>query len=70
VEQVRVELRSSKAVVVLVAVLGVSGYRGYSRFRTVDVAGRNALRSWLVNDYEGRGSSGMERRRPVSRRFA
>lgn len=49
-EQVRVELKGWKAIVLLVALLAVTSYRVYSRFRTVDEAGRDVLRAWLVND--------------------
>lgn len=61
-DEVRIELRGWKAVVVLVAVLAVSGYRVWSRFRTVDDRGREALRTWLVKDYQGLGPSGLARR--------
>jgi len=40
--QARVELTGWKAILVLVAVLGISGYRLSSRFPTVDDAGREA----------------------------
>jgi hypothetical protein len=54
-EQTRIELHGWKALIVLVAILGVTGYRFYSRFQPVDEGGRGALHDWLVKDYEGRG---------------
>lgn len=60
--QVSVNLTGWKAIVVLVAVLGLSGYRVHSRFRTVDDVGRGVLRTWLANDYVGRGPRGLAQR--------
>jgi hypothetical protein len=47
------DLTGWKAVAVLAVILGVSGYRIYSPFPTVNDDGRTALREWLVKDYTG-----------------
>jgi hypothetical protein len=60
--ETRIELTGWKAIVVAVIVLAVSGYRIYSRFPSVNDAGREALRSWLVKDYTGRGPRALARR--------
>ena len=60
--QVHVELTGWKAILVLLAVLGISGYRLSTRFPAVDEAGREALRHWLVKDYEGRGPAALAQR--------
>jgi len=60
--QARVELTGWKAILVLVAVLGISGYRLSSRFPTVDDVGREAIRDWLVKDYTGRGPAALAQR--------
>jgi hypothetical protein len=54
-EQVRFELKGWKAVAVVAIVLGVSGYRLSTRFPNVDENGREAIRDWLVKDYQGNG---------------
>ena len=46
----------------LVVILGVTGYRIYSRFPTVSDDGRKALREWLVKDYTGRGPRALAQR--------
>ena len=58
----RIELTGWKAIVVAVLILGVSGYRVYSRFQTVSDDGRGALREWLVKDYTGRGPKDLAKR--------
>lgn len=60
--ETRIELTGWKAILVLVAVLGVSSIRLYSRFPNVTDDGREALRSWLVKDYEGLGPSALAQR--------
>ena len=60
--ETRIELTGWKAILVLVAVLGVSGIRIYSRFPKVSEDGRDALRSWLIKDYEGRGPRALAQR--------
>jgi hypothetical protein len=58
-EGTRIELTGWKAIAVLVVILGISGVRIYSHFATVDDAGREALREWLVKDYTGRGPKAL-----------
>jgi hypothetical protein len=58
----RIELTGWKAIVAVVLILGVTGYRIYSRFPTVNDDGREALRAWLVKDYTGRGVKDLARR--------
>jgi hypothetical protein len=60
--ETRIELTGWKAIVVAVLILGVSGYRVYSRFQTVSDNGRGALREWLVKDYTGRGPKALAKR--------
>ena len=58
--ETRIELTGWKAIVVAVLILlGVSGYRFYSRFQTVNDGGQEALRTWLVKDYTGRGPKAL-----------
>jgi hypothetical protein len=57
--ETRIELTGWKAIVVAVLILGVSGYRVYSRFQTVGDDGRGALREWLIKDYTGRGPKAL-----------
>jgi hypothetical protein len=61
-EETQINLTGWKAALVILAVLGVTGYRTYARFRTVDDPGREALRIWLVNDYQGRGPAALAQR--------
>jgi len=60
--ETRIELTGWKAIVVAVLVLGVAGYRFYSRFQSVSDDGRGALREWLVKDYTGRGPKALAKR--------
>jgi hypothetical protein len=60
--ETRIELTGWKAVVVAVIILAASGYRIYSRFPTVSEDGREALRTWLVKDYTGRGPKALAQR--------
>ena len=60
--ETRIELSGWKAVVVGLLILGVSGYRVASRFPTVNNEGRDALRTWLVRDYTGRGPKALAKR--------
>jgi hypothetical protein len=62
VTETRIELTGWKAIVVAVLILGVSGYRVYSRFQTVSDDGQGALREWLVKDYTGRGPRALAKR--------
>jgi hypothetical protein len=57
-----IELRGWHAVVVLAVILGVSGYRISARFPNVPSDGRDTLRKWLVDDYEGRGAAALKQR--------
>jgi hypothetical protein len=61
-EQTRFELKGWPAIIVVVLILGVSGYRLYSRFPTVNDDGREALRGWLVKEYTGRGPRALAQR--------
>ena len=60
--ETRVELTGWKAIAVVVVILGVTGYRIYSRFPAVNDDGREALRTWLVKDYTGRGPKALAQR--------
>ena len=60
--ETRIELTGWKAILVAVIILGVTGYRVYSRFPTVNDEGRAALRAWLVKDYTGRGMKDLAKR--------
>jgi hypothetical protein len=60
--ETRIELTGWKAIVVALLIVGVSGYRVYSRFQTVSDNGRGALRTWLVKDYTGRGPKALAKR--------
>jgi hypothetical protein len=60
--ETRIELTGWKAIVVGLLILGVTGYRIYSRFPTVSDDGREALRTWLVKDYTGRGPKALAKR--------
>jgi hypothetical protein len=60
--ETRIELTGWKAILVAVIILGASGYRLYTRFPPVNDEGREALRSWLVKDYTGRGPKDLARR--------
>jgi hypothetical protein len=62
VVETRIELTGWKAIVVGVLILGVSGYRISTRFRTVNDEGQQALRNWLVKDYTGRGPKALAKR--------
>jgi hypothetical protein len=53
--ETRIELTGWKAGVALAVILGVAGVRFSMRFPTMTDDGREAVRTWLVNDYEGRG---------------
>lgn len=57
--QTRIELSGWKAVAVAAVILAVSGIRFSMRFQTVTDEGRETLRTWLVNDYEGRGPKAL-----------
>ena len=60
--ETRIELTGWKAILMAVIILGVTGYRVYSRFPTVNDEGRAALRAWLVKDYTGRGMKDLAKR--------
>jgi hypothetical protein len=59
--ETRIELTGWKAIAVLVVILGISGYRIYTHFPSVSDDGREALRTWLVKDYTGRGVKDLAR---------
>jgi hypothetical protein len=60
--ETRIDLTGWKAVAIAALILAVSGYRLYSRFQTVPDDGREALRTWLVKDYTGKGPKDLARR--------
>jgi hypothetical protein len=60
--ETRIELTGWKAIVVGVLILAVSGYRISTRIRTVSDEGQQALRTWLVKDYTGRGPKDLAKR--------
>jgi hypothetical protein len=60
--ETRIELTGWKAIVAAVIILAVSGIRIYMRFPTVSDDGREALRTWLVKDYTGRGPKAVAQR--------
>jgi pyridoxine/pyridoxamine 5'-phosphate oxidase len=60
--ETRIELTGWKAIAALVVILGVSGIRIYTRFPTVNDEGREAVRTWLVKDYTGRGVKALAQR--------
>jgi len=60
--ETRIELTGWKAVAVAVVILAVSVIRFSMRFPTVTDEGRETLRAWLVNDYEGRGPKALAKR--------
>jgi hypothetical protein len=60
--ETRIDLTGWKAVAIVALILAVSGYRLYSRSQTVTDDGREALRTWLVKDYTGRGPKDLARR--------
>jgi hypothetical protein len=62
VAETRIELTGWKAIIVAILILGVSGYRISARIRTVNDEGQQALRSWLVKDYTGRGPKALAKR--------
>jgi hypothetical protein len=62
VAETRIELTGWKAIVVGALILAVSGYRISTRIRTVSDEGQQALRTWLVKDYTGRGPKDLAKR--------
>jgi hypothetical protein len=62
VAETRIELTGWKAIVVAILILGVSGYRISTRFRTVNDEGQQALSEWLAKDYTGRGPKALAKR--------
>ncbi len=60
--ETRIELTGWKAIVAAVIILAVSGIRIYMRFPAVSDDGREALRTWLVKDYTGRGPKAVAQR--------
>ena len=60
--ETRIELRGWQAIAVLLVILGVSGYRVSTRFQSVPEQGREAVRQWLVKDYEGLGPRALAKR--------
>ena len=60
--ETRVELKGWPAIIALVGILGVTGYRTSTRFPKIPEEGRATLRQWLVNDYEGLGPAALAQR--------
>lgn len=57
--ETRIELTGWKAVAGLAVILAITGVRLMMRFPSVPDDGREAVRTWLVNDYEGRGPKAL-----------
>jgi hypothetical protein len=57
--ETRIELTGWKAIVALAVFLAISAVRLLMRFPAVADDGREAVRTWLVNDYEGRGPKAL-----------
>ena len=57
--ETRIELTGWKAVAGLAVILAITGIRLAARFPTVPDDGRETVRTWLVNDYEGRGPKAL-----------
>src|SRR5712664_3930917 len=62
VAETRIELSGWHAVAALVLILAVSGIRVYMRFQSVSEEGREAVRQYLVKDYEGLGPAALAKR--------
>jgi len=62
VAETRIELRGWHAVAALVLILAVSGIRVYMRLQSVSEQGREAVRQYLVKDYEGLGPAALAKR--------
>jgi hypothetical protein len=60
--ETRIELSGWHAVAALVVILGVSGIRVSMRFQSVPEEGREAVRQYLVKDYEGLGPAALAKR--------
>ena len=50
-----VNLKGWKALAILALIAAIYGLHIYSRFQTVDEAGRDVLTAWLLQDYQGQG---------------
>jgi hypothetical protein len=59
--ETRIELTGWKAVAAAVIILSILAIRFSMRFPTITDEGRETLRAWLVNDYEGRGPAALAR---------
>lgn len=53
--ETRLQLTGWQAAVVGALILGVITYQCLSRIQTVNDAGRETVRAWLVREYQGRG---------------
>ena len=60
--ETRIELSGWQAVAALVVILGVTGIRVSMRFQSVPDEGREAVRQYLVKDYEGLGPGALAKR--------
>jgi len=55
VPETRIELTGWKAIAAVAVFLAIAGIRISMRFPAIPEDGRETIRIWLVNDYEGRG---------------
>ena len=61
VAETRIELTGWKAIVAVLVVVAITGVRMSMRFPAIPDEGREALRTWLVKDYEGLGPRALAR---------
>jgi hypothetical protein len=57
--ETRIELTGWKAIAALLVFVAVAGVRLSMRFPAIPDDGRDAVRAWLVKDYEGRGPKAL-----------
>ena len=57
--ETRIELTGWKAIAALLLILAITGVRLLTRLPAIPDSGREAIRSWLVRDYEGRGPKAL-----------
>jgi len=61
-DQFTVNLKGWKAIAALIVLAAVYGLTVYSRVQKLDENGSNALRAWLLKDYNGQGRSELLKR--------
>lgn len=59
IAETRIELSGWKAIAALVIIVAIAGVRLAVRFQSVPDEGREAVRTWLVDEYEGRGTKAL-----------